>query len=446
MNARLALFLYNLLFPFALLVMLPGIAMRIVRRGNYRHKFAQRFGFYDAETRARLEGDGGGRIWIHSISVGETVLALKLAEKMKALDPSARMVLSATTSTGFALADKQASGWLEVIYNPLDALPFVRRSLGIIRPGQLVFIEAMWPNLLLGAKKRGIPVAMIPRLSQRAELRYRKFRFFTGGFFGAFDCMCAQESDDPPRLASVGVDPSKIRVTGSIKFDQGGEKPSPRVREFRAMIRSLGADETAPVLLAGSTFPGEEKALAQIFRELRAKFPGLFLILVPRHVERTPEVIEDLKPFGLRVALRSRIEPGAKADCLVVDTTGELRDWYHVGTVIFIGKSLDTHGGQNPVEAVAAGKPVVFGPHMENFRNITRVLVDHRAAMQVENTDALRSGIDTLLSDPRLREEMAGRAGEALAQHRGATERAASLLLAMRQPARSAPPNGAAQP
>jgi len=432
MNPRLSLFLYNLLFPFALLAMLPNLLMRLVRRGNYQRKFGQRFGIYDPQLQARL--GSGEWIWIHSISVGETFLALKLAQKMRTLDPAILIVLSVTTSTGFALAEKSATGWLEVIYNPLDALPFVHRALKFVRPAQLIFVEAMWPNLLLGAKKRGIPVIMIPRLSERSERRFRKFRFFTGGFFGAFDCMCAQEPEDPPRLESVGADPEKIQVTGSIKFDHADDKPSTRVAEFRALVKMLGVKDGSPILLAGSTFQGEEKILADMFVELRHQFPDLFLILVPRHVERTPEVIAEIKPLGFRIARRSTLANRAmKADCLIVDTTGELRDWYHLASVVFIGKSLTSFGGQNPVEAAVAGKPVIFGPHMENFRNIVQLLLARKAAIQVANPLELKSEIERLLALPQLLQEMSGRAHDALVSHQGATERAAKLLLGMRK-------------
>lgn len=430
MNPRLALFFYNLLFPFALLFMLPRLALRMARRGNFRNKFGQRLGRYDAQTRSRLAD--GARIWIHSISVGETFLALKLARKMKALDPALKVALSATTSTGFALAEKHAVDWLEVIYNPLDAPPFVRRALNIVRPRELIFIEAMWPNLLFASKKRGIPVAMIPRLSQRSGARFRKARFFTGGFFGAPDCLCAQEAEDVPRLLSVGADAARIHVTGAIKFDQADDCGPSRAEEFRGLVRALGVGDGAPILLAGSTFAGEEKILATLFLELRDRFPSLFLILVPRHVERIPEIVGDLKPLGLRIVLRTAMEKGAAADCLIVNTTGELRDWYHVGTVVFIGKSLTSFGGQNPAEAIAANKPAVFGPHMENFANIARTLLEHRAAIQVADATELKDAIARLLADGQLRRQITAQAGEILSVHRGATERAASQLLKLR--------------
>lgn len=430
MNARLSLFIYNLLFPFVLLIMLPGVAMRMVRRGNYRRKFMQRLGWYDPDVRAWLER--GRPVWIHSISVGETFLAIKLARKMKELDPGLRVVLSVTTTTGFAVAEKQSGDWLEAIYNPLDALPFVQSALKIIRPVQLIFVEAMWPNLLLGAKKRGIPVAMIPRLSRRSGERYRKARFFTGGFFDAIDCLCAQETEDPPRLAAVGANPANIAITGSIKFDHADDKPSTRVEEFRGIVRSLGVKDGAPILLAGSTFAGEEKMLAEVYGELRKQFPDLFLILVPRHVERLPEILEDLRPTGLKITLRTKPVNGAKTDCLIIDTTGELRDWYHLGTIVFIGKSFTSYGGQNPVEAAIAGKPVIFGPHMENFANISHLLLEHRAAIQVSDAAGLKKEITRLLADPELQRSMSTHTHEALAAHQGATARAAALLAQQR--------------
>ena len=217
-------------------------------------------------------------------------------------------------------------------------------------------------------------------------------------------------------------------VTGNAKFDHaagGGE----RVAEFRAILRQLGVAGDAPVLLAGSTFPGEELILAKLFCELRDRFPNLFLILVPRHVERTPEVLADLRPLGLRVALRSD-EAKTPADVLVVDTTGELRDWYHLATVVFMGKSLTAHGGQNPVEPVLAGKPVVYGPHMENFAAIVARWREEEAAVQVRDEAELKEQLADLLANASRRETLAHRAREIVTAHFGATERTVAAVLA----------------
>ena len=425
-DARRSLFIYNLFFPLVFVGLLPGYLLRMLRRGGYREKFPQRFGRYTAEDRARFAR--GEWIWLHSISVGETLLALKLAREMRGVDPTRHIALSVTTSTGYAVAREAASDWLEVIYNPLDAPWIVRAALDAVRPQRLIFVEAIWPNLLAEAKRRGLPVTFVPRLSPRSEARFRRAAVLTGPIFRLIDALAVQETDDIARWRSLGVWPERIHVTGNSKFDHaaaGGE----RVAEFRAILTRLGVAETAPVLLAGSTFAGEERIIAEIFRELRGQFPELFLIIVPRHVERTAEILADLRPLDLRIARRTE-DTSAPADVLIVNTTGELRDWYHLATVVFIGKSLSAHGGQNPVEPVLAGKPVVFGPHMENFQAIVARWREAEAAVQVADAAELRTRLAELLAQPERRIELARRASEIVAAHAGATARTVAVLLA----------------
>lgn len=431
-DASRSLRLYNLFFPLVFVALLPGYLLRMVRRGGYREKFGQRFGQYSAEDRQRFAN--GSWLWLHSISVGETLLALKLARQMRAVDPNTNIALSVTTSTGFAVARDAACDWLEVIYNPLDLLPIVKAALGVVRPKRLIFIEAVWPNLLAEAKRRGLPVSFVPRLSPRSERRFRRFRGIAGPMFRLVDILAVQEQEDVARWESLGVDRAYIQVTGNTKFDYAGGGGG-RVAEFRELLRQLGVADDAPILLGGSTFPGEELILAKLYRELREHFPKLFLIVVPRHVERTPEVLADLRPLDLRVALRS--EPAkSPADLLVVNTTGELRDWYHLATVVFIGKSLTAHGGQNPVEPVMAGKPVVYGPNMENFAAIVTRWREEEAAVQVRDEAELKEQVVDLLTNPSRRETLAQRAREIVAAHLGATERTVAAVLS--PPARTA--------
>jgi 3-deoxy-D-manno-octulosonic-acid transferase len=420
------LFFYNIFFPFILTWMLPALALRMMRRGNYQRKFGQRFGRFDAEVRKRLMSREW--TWIHSISVGETILALKLARKMKELQPRLNIVLSTTTSTGFAVAEEAAADWLEVIYNPLDVAWIVRRALSLVKPRRLIFIEAIWPNLLANASRRGIPTALIARLSPRSEARFRKARFLTGPIFRLLDVISVQEPEDLARWRSLEADDAQIHLTGNIKYDQAAPPPK-RVEEFHAFLRALGVKPDAPILLAGSTFPGEERIVAEVFKKLRCEFPDLFLIIVPRHVERTDVVVADLLATGLSFALRTAAPGTRQPDCLIINTTGELRDWYALATVVFIGKSLTSTGGQNPVEAVLAGKPVVFGPHMENFRPIVAQWLTAEAAIQVAGPNALEFQTARLLRSPPLRITLAERARKIVAEHKGSTERAAQLLL-----------------
>ncbi len=429
-DARRSLFIYNLFFPLVFVALLPGFLLRMLRRGGYREKFRQRFGRYSPEEQARLAR--GEWIWLHSISVGETLLALKLARQIREREPGKCIALSVTTSTGFAVAQPHTNDWLEIIYNPLDAPWIVRAALDAVRPVRLIFIEAIWPNLLAAAKRRGLPVTFLPRLSPRSAARFRRARFFTGPIFRLLDALAAAEPEDREAWQTLGVEPARLHVTGNAKFDAAAPTGG-RTAEFRALLRDLGVPDDAPILLGGSTFPGEERILADALRELRTRWPALFLILVPRHVERAAAILAELEPTGLRLAVRSRLstrnQKPETSDALLVDTTGELRDWYTLATVVFIGKSLTATGGQNPVEPVLAGRPVIFGPHMENFAPIVARWLAGDAAVQVRDAAELRSQLATLFADAPRRAQLAERARAIAAIHSGATERAVGVLL-----------------
>ena len=425
-DARRSLLIYNFFFPIVFFLLLPGFLLRMFRRGSFSSKFGQRLGRYDAEDRARFAG--GRWLWIHSISVGETLLGLKLARELHAHAPESRIALSVTTSTGFALANESANEWLAVLYNPIDASRCVRAALDLIQPEKLLLIEGeVWPNLVAECRARSIPVALVnARLSPRSERRMRAARRWIGPVFRLLDAVCVPENEDIARWQSLGVSAEKIHVTGSIKFDSQSSAPT-REAEFRVL---LGVDEKRPILLGGSTWPPEEKILADTLRRLRAEFPDLFLILVPRHVERSAEILRALAP--LRVARRSALPLSGPCDALLVDTTGELRDWYALGTVVFVGKSLsevENAGGQNPAEPAALGKPVLFGPRMENFASIVQHLCTHGAARTVTDAASLEHEAAALLRDPAARAAMGSAAKAALGAHAGATARTARLLL-----------------
>jgi 3-deoxy-D-manno-octulosonic-acid transferase len=433
-DTRRALLLYRLLFPFVFLALLPGVLLRIWRRGGAGEKFAQRLGRYAAEERARFASREW--IWIHSISVGETLVALKLARALHERDPAVGVLLSTTTTTGFAEARKAAADWLEPIYNPLDARSIVRRALDALRPRQLVLVEGeVWPNLVAECWERGIPVALAAaRLSPRSERRFRRFRALVGPIFRLLDRVCVAEPEDIARWESLGVERERVVCTGSVKFDDTAAAPA-RGADFRALLASLGVSASAPILVGGSTWAPEEEALARALLELRREFPDLFLILVPRHIERTASILRDLAPLGLHIVRRSsfaiRHSPFVIPDALLVDATGELRDWYSLATVAFVGKSLPgiaEVGGQNPGEPAALGVPVLFGPHMENFAAPVELLLSREGAIQISDADALALQLRALLRDPDRRARLGAGGRAALAVHRGATERTVETL------------------
>jgi 3-deoxy-D-manno-octulosonic-acid transferase len=306
------------------------------------------------------------------------------------------------------------------------------RAFAVINPAQIVLVEAeVWPNLVAFAHSRRIPSALVnARLSPRSERRFRQFRFFVAPFFCLLDLVCVQEPEDTERWTNLGVRHDRIQVVGSIKYDPEQILLDPSVAD-RA-LRDLKIDAARPVLLGGSTHRGEEEILGRIFADLREKSPDLFLIIAPRHAERGSEVGRALERLGLRVARRSQAcAVQGPIDCLLLDSTGELRNWYGTATVVFIGKSLtkQSRGGQNPVEPIIAGRPIIFGPHMENFAALARSIVAHRGAIQIDSEPGLKNAIVDLLRDAALREKLVTNARATLDVHHGATMRTARLIV-----------------
>ncbi len=422
-------FLYNLFFPVGLLFFLPAYLVKMQRRGNYREKFGQRLGIYDDELRTELSRRSV--TWIHAVSVGEVAVGLKLAARLKELDPNFFCVLTTTTATGFAFAAKESQDWIEVMYNPLDFWPVMRRAFKIIRPVRIILVEAeIWPNLVAETHARSIPIALVnARLSPRSERRFRKFRFFVAPVFRQLDLVCVPETEDVARWSALGVLESRIRRTGNIKYDI--EQTKKDEQGPRDILNSIAVDPERPVIFGGSTHAGEEIILAQIFLQLRAEFPALFLIIAPRHAERARRVRLHLEQLSLRVGMRSAMN-STQPDCLLIDTTGELRNWYSAATIAFVGKSLTAHGGQNPVEPIMAGKPVIFGPHMENFAPLARALIAHHGAIQVASADSLQNKMAGLLRDAEERRRLVANATKVLLAHRGATASTASVVMALK--------------
>ncbi len=373
-------------------------------------------------------------MWLQAVSVGEMLVALKLVNALRAQQPGLPLVLSTTTTTGFQLARERAAPDIAVIYTPVDLAWAVRWAFEAVRPRVVVIVDGgLWPNLLWEAARRGVPTALVnARLSPRSERRFRRFRFLAAPMFRLLGLVCVSEPGELSRWQQLGVPVERLRHTGSIKFDEADavEVPGAGTEKLRGLLGAVGVAADAPVLLAGSTHPGEESALAKVFMQLRKDFPALRLLVAPRHVERARDVRLELEALGLRVVSRSDL-PAAPVpfDILLLDTTGELRDWYSLATLVFIGKSLTATGGQNPAEAVAARRAVVFGPHMENFRDLVAQLLAVDGAVQVPNVLGLETTCRRLLADPDKRSRMADRAFDQLGAHRGAAQRTARLLL-----------------
>ena len=432
---------YNLLFPVTFLLLLPGYLVRMVRRGSYRENFWQHLGFYSPAVRRRLASSQRAT-WVQAVSVGEMLVALKLVAGLRAGQPDLPLIVSTTTTTGYALARERVPAGVEVLYTPVDLRGAVCRFFDAVQPAHLVIVDGgLWPNQLWESRRRRVPTALVnARLSPRSERRFRRFLPVARALFDHLDLVCVPEESALARWQSLGVPARNILHTGSIKFDDApaahrGESFPPSSAEAgpsakRHFLTSLGVAPTRPILLAGSTHPGEEQIIAEAFLRLRSRFPDLFLVAAPRHVERCAAILPMLADLGLQVTLRTANpdEQTSPPDTLLLNTTGELRDWYGLVTLAFVGKSLCAIGGQNPAEPIMAGVPVVVGPHMENFAGLTAQLLAAHAIVQVTDPAELESECARLLSDPAERTRLVEAAQRQIAVHRGATTRTVAAL------------------
>jgi 3-deoxy-D-manno-octulosonic-acid transferase len=378
-------------------------------------------------------------LWLHAVSVGEVQLVARLAEHLQRRLPGQRLVVSTTTTTGMAALRRHLPDEIEKIYYPLDLRRCVRRSLAVVRPRAMILVEAeIWPNFLWHAFELRVPVLLVnARVSERSTRRYRLLAFLFRPLFAGFDLVACASPTDASRLRAVGCRAEALEVVGNLKYDLAPWLEDSRLTINR-WLRAAGVGDHPIVLLGGSTHPGEERILGRLYAELRRQFPQLFLVVVPRHVERTGEVCRDLASLGLRLVRRSELDRSpadphaqgkAPCDALVVDSTGELRAFYTRADVVFVGKSLTARGGQNPIEPAAAGCAIVTGPHMQNFTQVMADFLSAEAVLQVRNEAELRSVLQRLLANPDDRRALGERAQRVVEAGRGALERTVDILL-----------------
>lgn len=425
--------LYNILFLFFFVLSAPYYFLRLSRRGNWVDGFMQRFGRYDPKLKQALTNRQV--IWLHAVSVGEVNICTQLIRALEPRLPNAKIVVSTTTTTGMGELQKKLPTHISKIYYPIDRRRYVARALATVKPEAVVLVEAeIWPNFIWRASNQDILLFLVnARLSDRSYRRYRLCGFLFRRLFRAFAGVGAQNEADAARLRALGCRPEAVHVVGSMKFD-AAKLDERRLLNVPSLLQQLGVPPDTPLLVGGSTHPGEEAILADTFLKLRAQFPALFLIIVPRHFERSREVSRELDARGVRFAYRSEItakyqrQPG-ELQCLVVNTTGELRYFYEHATVIFVGKSLTATGGQNPIEPGALGKAMVFGPNMQNFAEAARSFVAQDGAVQVQNVTELESALAQLLSDPARREQLGRNAIKVVRANLGAIERTVEMIV-----------------
>lgn len=403
------------------------------RRGNWMDGFGERFAIYDASLKQALTNRHV--LWIHAVSVGEVNLCTQIIRAIEPRVPNLKIVVSTTTTTGMGELMRHLPSHISKIYYPIDRRKYVNRAIATINPEAIVMVEAeIWPNFIWRAKRLGIPLFLAnARLSDRSFPRYKRFGFLFRPLFEAFSGVGCQNEEDAHRLKEVGCRPEVIRVVGNLKFD-AAKLSERRSLDVKGIFRQLSVRPEAPVLVAGSTHNGEEVILMDMVKRLRARFPDLFLVLVPRHFERCRAVAQELRARGIKFVFRNEIGPSTQfqpgeIECLLVNTTGELRFFYEPATVVFIGKSLTAVGGQNPIEPGALGKAIVFGPNMQNFADITRSFLGKKAAVQVKSAAELEQAVGELAADQDRRVALGRAALEVVAENLGALDRTAEMIL-----------------
>ena len=414
----------------AALAAVPAIAAWLVLRPAWRHAFAERIG---------CDGAGGEvDIWLHTASVGEARAALPLVDALAARGH--RCMVSTTTPAGRTTWG-QLRPELPLRFAPLDHPWPTGRVLDRLRPRVLTLVESeLWPAWIAAAARRGIPVAVVSaRMSPRSFTRYRRLGPLTARTFARLGGVGARSGEDAQRFVTLGVAPERLRVTGDLKFAPPSAAPDPSSAPDTAaalapeLVAFLGS--TRP-LVAVSTRPGEEELLLEALRRLLAHRPGARLVLAPRHLDRIASVERLVRRRGFQLKRRSALSVGspprfAAGSVLLFDTVGEIAALLPWAGVVFVGGTLVPVGGHNVLEPVWAGRPVLFGRHLERVAHAAALLLEAGAARRVADAAELAAAAEAWLADPTAAAEAVARARRALGAHSGAAERNADLVEAL---------------
>ena len=425
--------LYSVVTLLTLVVLSPYFLYQALRHNKYVGSFRQRLGYLPVS----LNLDGDDSIWVHAVSVGEVLAARSLIAELRRRYPRLRLFVSTTTLAGQQLARRSVSEIDGVFYFPFDWTFSVRRTLDRVQPRLFVMIETeIWPNLLRECRRRRIATVLVNgRISYRSFPRYRLIRPFFRRVLADVDRFCVQGDEAARRLISLGADPARITITGSLKFDALEVIPTPgRGRE--RVLRFFRMSANRPVLVAGSTLKGEEDAVVRAFNRLRTGGSSALLVIAARHPERFGEVERLCRQEGLSTVRRTElpIDAEPRADAVILDTIGELAEVYQIATVVFVGGSLVRAGGHNILEPAVFGKPIVFGPHMENFAEIADAFLANDAALQVRSDRELEAAVLSLMGDSVRRARLGAAARALVDANRGAKDKTLAVIASLVPP------------
>ena len=427
--------LYSVATLIVLVALAPYFLYQALRHKKYVGSLGQRLGYLPVA----LNLDGEASIWIHAVSVGEVLSTRPLIAELRKRYPSLRLFLSTTTRSGQQLARRSVTDVDGIFYFPFDWPFTVRRTLAIVQPKLFVMIEnEIWPTMLRECRRRGIKTIVVNgRISGKSFPRYQLIRPFFRRVLSDIDRFCVQGEETAGRLVSLGADRSRITITGSLKFDALDARPIPGRGPAR-VLRFFRMSPNRPVLIAGSTTRGEEDAVIRAFNRIRTTPGGAnaLLIIAARHPERFDDVERLCKSEGLSTVRRSELPVDAepRGDAVILDTIGELAHLYQIATAVFVGGSLVPAGGHNILEPALYGKPIVFGPHMENFKEIAETFLTNRAAIQVRHAREFEDVIVALMGDPVRRARLGAAARALIDANRGAKDRTLEVIAALLPP------------
>jgi 3-deoxy-D-manno-octulosonic-acid transferase len=416
--------LYSVLIVTFFLVMSPYLAWQALRYRKYIGSLRQRLGYLPISFNL----DGEQSIWIHAVSVGEVLTARALLPQLRERYPRYRLFLSTTTMTGQQIARNNLQYVDEVFYFPFDLSFVVNRTLRLVKPKMFIMMETeIWPNLLRACQRAGVRTVLVNgRISSRSYPRYRLARPFFKRVLAHVDRFCMQSEESARRIIDMGAEPDRVVVTGSLKFDSlelpGATSATAADRGRNRVLRYFRISPDRPVIIAASTLKGEETPVLEAFQRVRARVPDVLLIIAPRKPERFDDVEQLARRGGWNVTRRSELPVDAEPrhDIVVLDTIGELAQLYQVATAVFVGGSLVDQGGHNILEPAVFGKPIVFGPYMQNFAEIARAFIDNDAAIQVRTGRELEHALMALLADPVRRARLGAAARALVEANRGA--------------------------
>ncbi len=422
--------LYNIIFFIVSIIYLP---IYLLRR-KFHSGFWQRLGFLPKDLELNRP------IWIHAVSVGEVMAIRELVDGLRLTYPNKNLVISTVTATGNKIAKNITKERDFVIYLPLDFSFIIRKVIDKINPSLFIIAETeIWPNLISYLYKKNIPVIVLNgRISDKSFKGYLIIKFLLKSLLNKISMFCVQTNRDCQRLIALGVLSTKIKVTGNMKFDTT-DYTDKKIMDYTDYRQKLGLVSDNRLLVAGSTHPGEEKIILNIYKELLIKISSLRLLIAPRHPERSKEIEKIAIKYGFNPQRISQLTIPSAAEgqankgqtIFILDTIGQLMNYYAIADIVFVGGSLVKKGGHNILEPAVLGKPILFGPDMFNFSDIADLFIAAKAALLVYNQEELKVKIKELLIDKTLALNLGQKAKELISKNRGSTERNINLIKGM---------------